>query len=49
MKANVKFTFLVGVLALATIIPGKRISAAPNPQGKSGIIHLSAHGSQGVA
>ena len=40
MKANVTFTFLVAVLALATAIPRMRISAAPNPQVKSGADRL---------
>ena len=40
MKANVAFTFLVAVLALATAIPGMKISASPNPQVKSGVDRL---------
>jgi glyoxylase-like metal-dependent hydrolase (beta-lactamase superfamily II) len=40
MKANVKCTFFVAALALATAIPGMRISAAPNPQAKSGVDRL---------
>jgi hypothetical protein len=35
MKATLSATFLVAVLALATAMPGMRISAAPNPQVKS--------------
>ena len=37
MKANAQRTFLVAVLTLATAIPGMRISAAPNPEVKSGV------------
>jgi N-acyl homoserine lactone hydrolase len=40
MKANVKYTFLVVVLALATTISGMQISAAANPQVKSGVDRL---------
>jgi len=40
MKANVASTFLVAVLALATAIPGMKISASPNPQVKSGVDRL---------
>ena len=40
MKANVTLGFSVAVLALATAIPGVRISAAPNPQVKSGVDRL---------
>jgi N-acyl homoserine lactone hydrolase len=40
MKANVAFTFLIAVLALATAIPGMKISAFPNPQVKSGVDRL---------
>jgi N-acyl homoserine lactone hydrolase len=40
MKANVTFTFLLAFSALATAIPGMRISAAPNPQVKSGVDRL---------
>ena len=37
---DAKRTFLVALLALATAIPGTRISAAPNPEGKSGVDRL---------
>ena len=40
MKANVTLGFSVAVLALATATPGVRISAAPNPQVKSGVDRL---------
>ena len=40
MEANVKCTFLAAALALATAIPGMRISAAPNPEVKSGVDRL---------
>ena len=40
MEGNVRCAFLVAVLALATAIPGTRISAAPNPQVKSGVDRL---------
>ena len=40
MKEDVKFISLVAVLALAIAIPGLRISAAPNPQVKSGVDRL---------
>ena len=40
MKASVTFAFSVAVLALATAIPGVRISAVPNPQAKSGVDRL---------
>ena len=35
MQANVKRTFLVATLALATATSGMRLSAAPNPEAKS--------------
>jgi glyoxylase-like metal-dependent hydrolase (beta-lactamase superfamily II) len=40
MKANVTLGFSVAVLALATATLGVRISAAPNPQVKSGVDRL---------
>jgi hypothetical protein len=40
MKAIVKCTLFVAVLALAIAIPGTRVSAAPNPQVKSGVDRL---------
>ena len=40
MKAHAKGTFLFALSALATAIPGTRISAAPNPQVKSGVDYL---------
>ena len=40
MEANVKRTFLVAALALATATSGLRISAAPNPEAKSGVDRL---------
>ena len=43
MKANVTFTLLVAVLALAPAVPGVRIFAAPNPQVKSGVDRLYVH------
>jgi hypothetical protein len=39
MKANVECA-LAAVLALATAIPGARVSAASNPQAKSGVDRL---------
>lgn len=40
MEATVNCTFLVAVLALATAIPGMRISAASNPQVECGVDRL---------
>jgi N-acyl homoserine lactone hydrolase len=40
VKANVTWTSLVAVLALATVIPNMRIFAASNPQVKSGADRL---------
>jgi len=40
MKANVAFGLPVAVLALTIAIPGVRISAAPDPQVKSGVDRL---------
>src|SRR5579863_6699935 len=40
MRAIVKCIFLIAVLALAIVIPSARVSAAPNPQTKSGVDRL---------
>ena len=40
MEADVKRTFFVAALALATATSGLRISAAPNPEAKSGVDRL---------
>ena len=40
MQANVKCIFLIAVLALAGAVPSIRISAAPNPEVKSGVDKL---------